>query len=71
MAHVVLFAGLPDWVPNLIGFAGTLVLLMMLVALAGFAYKALAGDGIEWPEDIEEDDESLSRGDADDEWDYY
>lgn len=71
MALVVLFAGLPDWVPNLIGFAGTLILLLMLVALGGYAYKALSGDGIEWPEDIEEDDDSLRRGDTDDEWDYY
>lgn len=49
---------------------GTLVLVLMLVAMAGFAYKQLWGDGVEWP-DEDDEDETLSRGDADDEWDYY
>ena len=63
-------AGLPDFVPDLIGVAGALVLALMLVALAGVAYRAMTG-GIEWPEDREEDEEGLRRGDQDDEWDYY
>lgn len=71
MTIAVLIAGLPDWIPNLIGFAGTLILVLILVALAGFAYKSLTGDGIKWPDDIEDDDDGVSRGDADDEWDYY
>ena len=63
-------AGLPEFVPDLIGLAGTLVLVLILVALAGIAYKTMTG-GIEWPEDTPEDDDSLTRGDQDDEWDYY
>lgn len=68
--HVVLQMGLPDIVPDLVGIAGTVVLLLMLVALGGFAYKSLTG-GVEWPEDREEDDESLRRGGDDEDWDYY
>lgn len=63
-------AGLPEFVPDLVGIAGTLVLALMLVALAGVAYRSLTG-GIEWPEDAPEDDDSLQKGGQDDEWDYY
>ena len=63
-------AGLPEFVPDLIGLAGTLVLLLVLVALGGVVYRALTG-GIEWPEEREEDDDAVSRGGQDDEWDYY
>jgi hypothetical protein len=66
----VLQLGIPDIIPDLVGIAGTVVLVLMLVALGGFAYKSLTG-GVEWPEDREEDPDALSRGDDDDEWDYY
>ena len=66
----VLQAGLPDFVPGLIGIAGTLVLVMLLVALGGIVYKTVTG-GIEWPEDRDEDEEDVRRGGSDDEWDYY
>lgn len=53
----------------------TLLLLMMLVALGVYAYKHLRGDGVEWPEDKESPPDSVadgvSKGDSDDEWDYY
>ena len=63
--------GLPEFVPDLIGLAGGLVLVLMLVALAGVAYKAMTG-GVEWPEDAtEDDDEGVRKGGQDDEWDYY
>lgn len=71
MRFAVLIAGLPDWLPDLLGFAGTLILVLMLIAIGGYAYKSLVGGGIEWPEDIEEDVDEVRRGDADDEWDYY
>lgn len=61
--------GLPEFLPDLIGLAGTLVLVLMLVAIAGFAYKSMTG-GIEWPEDKEPDDD-VRRGDNDDDWKYY
>jgi hypothetical protein len=68
-SDVVLQFGLPEFVPDLIAAAGTFVLFLMLLALAGFAYKSLTG-GVEWPED-RDDDDGLRRGDDDDEWDYY
>ncbi|MDY6819526.1 MAG: hypothetical protein SVG88_12775 [Halobacteriales archaeon] len=53
--------------------AGTVVLILMLVAFGGFVYKSLQGDGIEWPDDKEQlpDDDEIRQGDQDDEWDYY
>lgn len=66
----VLQTGLPEFVPDLIGLAGTLVLVLMLVAIAGFAYKSMTG-GIEWPEDKEQEDDVVRRGDTDDDWKYY
>lgn len=62
--------GLPEWLPGVLVLAGTLVLGLMLVAMGAFVYKQLTG-GIEWPEDREEDDNQVRRGDADDEWDFY
>jgi len=56
-----------------VALAASLLLLMMVVALGAFAYKSLRGDGIEWPDDREpEDDEGgVRQGSDDDEWDYY
>lgn len=53
--------------------AGTLVLLLMLVALGSYAYKQLRGDGVEWPDDVDETEESgaLQQGGDEDEWKYY
>ena len=51
--------------------AGTLVLVLMLVALGAFAYKSLRGDGIRWPDEDAGAEDDVHRGDADDEWDYY
>lgn len=63
-------AGFPGSVPELVGLAGTLVLLLFLVAIVGFAYKSLTG-GVEWPTDKPDDEAGLREGDEDDEWDYY
>lgn len=65
-----LIAGLPEFVPDLIGIAGTVVLLLIVVALAAFAYRSLTG-GIEWPEEEPEEENGLRRGGEDDEWDFY
>lgn len=62
--------GLPEFVPDLIAVAGTLVLVLMLAAIAGIAYKSMTG-GIEWPEDKEQDDDAVHRGGDDDDWKYY
>lgn len=67
---VVLQSGLPDVLPGLVAIGGTIVLLLMLVAMGGYLYKSLTG-GIEWPDDREPDDDALRRGDEDDEWEYY
>lgn len=69
-ARPMLQTGIPPIVPDLIGIAATLVLVLMLFAAGGALYKHLTG-GIEWPEDRAEDDDSLRRGSDDDEWDYY
>ena len=50
--------------------AGTVVLVLMLVALAGVAYRGLRGDGIRWPGD-ERDDDEVRRASDDEEWKYY
>jgi hypothetical protein len=50
--------------------AGTLVLVLILVALGGFAYKQLRGGGVEWPEEDPGNDDTGRSGD-DEEWDYY
>lgn len=68
--HLPMQAGLPEFVPDLIGLAGAIVFLLIVVALAGIAYKTATG-GVEWPEEGEEDDDALRRGGQDDEWDYY
>lgn len=67
-------SGLPESAGQLVGVAASVILLLMLVALGGFAYKSLRGDGIRWPDDEnqdESDDGSVSPATDDDEWDYY
>lgn len=59
-----------EYVTQVAGIAGALVLALMLVAMGSYAYKQLRGGGVEWP-DEEGDDDSVSRGSTDDEWDYY
>lgn len=51
--------------------AGSLLLVLMVVALGGYAYKQLRGDGVEWPDEKQGDEDSVQTGDTDDEWDYY
>lgn len=51
--------------------AGTIIIVLMLVGLGGYAYKQLRGDGIEWPEDKEMNEDGVRKGDSDDEWKYY
>jgi hypothetical protein len=63
--------GLPEFVPDLVGLAGTLVLVLMLVAIGGTVYKHLTG-GIEWPEDRDPDEDGVRRShEDDDEWEFY
>jgi len=66
-------AGIMDAVGGVLSIAGSVILLLMLIGLGGFAYKSLRGDGISWPdEDAEEPSEDeVTRGDDDDEWEYY
>ena len=63
-------AGLPEVIPGLVGIGSAVVILLMLVAMAAFAYRSMNG-GVEWPEDREEDEDALRQGGPDDEWDYY
>lgn len=61
--------GIVQTVAQLAVLGGSLVLVLLLVAGGAFAYKQLRGDGVEWPE--EDDEETVRQGDQDDEWDYY
>lgn len=68
-------SGLAGSVAGIAAAAGAIVLVLMVVAMGAFAYKSLQGDGIRWPDDIEEGDPEddgvrESHGD-DDEWKYY
>ncbi|MBX0324456.1 hypothetical protein EGH21_15610 [Halomicroarcula sp. F13] len=66
--------GFGEVAAQLIGAVGALVLLMLLVAFGAFAYKSLAGDGVRWPDEMEEDQDSedgVKRGSDEDDWKYY
>lgn len=68
-------SGLVESISQIAVIAGTVVLLLLLVAFGGVAYKSLRGDGIRWPEDVDDanpaDDGEVQRADNDDEWKYY
>jgi hypothetical protein len=70
-----LASGLFELARQAVPAAGTLILLLMLVALGGIAYRGLVGGGIEWPTDTDESDDSdgvrRTDGDEDEEWKYY
>jgi hypothetical protein len=71
LSAAVVVAGQATWVVT--GVAA-LVLVLMLVALGGFVYESVTGDGIRWPDEASDetpDEENVERGRADDEWDYY
>jgi len=67
-------SGLAESTAQVAMVAGSVVLLLMLVALSGFAYKSLRGDGIRWPEDVDEDvhkEDGARPGNDDEDWKYY
>lgn len=71
LATAMLQAGLPDTFVDLLGIAGAIVLVLIMAALAGTAYKRMTG-GIEWPEDTETDEDTVRRShDDDEEWEFY
>lgn len=71
VSTVAVQAGIPEFLPDLVGLAGTLVLLLIVVALGAFVYRSLTG-GVEWPEDEEQDEDTVRRSrDDDDEWEFY
>jgi len=75
MAPVVLQSGLLEMVFSVAVIAGTLLLFGGLISFGVFLYKSIAGDGIRDPREVApekvEDDDELTKGDPDDEWDYY
>lgn len=58
---------------QLLPLAASLILGLMLVALGAYAYKQVFGEGVEWPDETAEDEDSdeLRAGSDEDEWDYY
>ncbi|MFB6309936.1 MAG: hypothetical protein ABEH64_02010 [Salinirussus sp.] len=69
-APLALGGGLLESVGQAAAIAGTGLLVLMLVALGAYGYKQLRGGGVDWPDEDEETD-GVTRGDDDDEWDYY
>jgi hypothetical protein len=55
---------------ELVTIAGTLVLVLIVLAAGAFAYRAYTGT-LMWPTDTPEDPDELHRGSDDDEWKYY
>ena len=70
---LVVESGLLESVANLVALAGMVVLVLMLVAIGGIAYRSMSDEGIQWPDDANEsaDEDGVSRGRQDDEWKYY
>jgi hypothetical protein len=63
----------PDLVQSaaqLASIAGSVVLVMLLVAFGAFVYRSVLGDGIEWPGDVDDDEGGVSRAGDDEEWKY-
>ena len=61
---------------DLVTIAGTVLLVVMLVAFGGFLYQSLSGDGIRWPDETDEDTDGVTRrpssdDDDEEEWKYY
>ena len=56
--------------------AGGILLLGGLVSFAVFGYRSIKGDGMRDPREVapektKDEDSGLTKGDSDDEWDYY
>ena len=62
--------GVLETAGRLAATAGSLLLVLMFVALGGYAYKQLRGDGVEWPDEESEGEDGITSGNTDDEWDY-
>ena len=62
--------GVPGTAGRLAATAGSLLLVLMFVALGGYAYKQLRGDGVEWPDEESEGEGGITSDGTDDEWDY-
>jgi hypothetical protein len=61
-------SGLVENAAQLVSVASALVLLGLLAAFGAFVYKSVRG-GIQWPDDVEDDDETgVRRTGDDDEW---
>ncbi|PSQ47563.1 hypothetical protein BRD19_09125 [Halobacteriales archaeon SW_7_65_23] len=70
--HVVQGLAVLEFAFSIALIAGALLLLGGLVSFAVFAYKTTRGDGMKDPrEAMPENDDELTEGDSDDEWDYY
>lgn len=67
-AQLPVDSGLVEAAAQLVGIAGAVVLLLLLVAFGAFAYRSLRGE-MRWP-DESDDEDAVSRSEDDDDWKY-
>ena len=66
-------AGLPSYLPDVVGIVAAAVFVLVLVAMVGFAYAMVTG-GVDDTETVDDDDDGadeLRTGGDDEEWEYY
>lgn len=75
MATVVLQSGLLGMAFSVAVVVGALLFVGGLVSFAVFLYRSVSGDGMRDPREVApekvKDDDGVTKGDSDDEWDYY
>lgn len=79
MSHIVLQGisvgnGLVESLGEVMVIAGTIVLLLMLIAFGAFVYQSVTGDGMTDPREATTDrssEDGVRRGQSDEEWEYY
>lgn len=68
--NIVLQVGIDIPFVDLVTLAGTLILVLIVLAAGGFAYRVYTGT-LTWPTDTPEESDDLYRGADEDEWKYY
>jgi len=76
MASVVIQSGLLDMAFSVAVVVGALLFVGGLLSFFVYGYRSVAGDGMRdprevAPEKVEDTDDGVTKGDSDDEWEYY